>query len=163
MAPAVFVLGRVSGPGYGVGMFGRVEVVGPVAAETAAVGVPMATESVPAGWPSPAADYFDGDVDLNEHLLVNRPASFIVRVAGDSMIGAGIFDGDELVVDRSLDPGDGDVVIAVVDNELTVKTLHLGESGPELRPENPAYPVIRPISDLRVWGVVTTCLHHLHH
>ena len=149
--------------GYGVGMFGRVGVVGQVATETALVGVPVATESVPAGWPSPAADYFDGDVDLNEHLLVNRPASFIVRVAGDSMIGAGIFDGDELVVDRSLDPVDGDVVIAVVDNELTVKTLHLGESGPELRPENPAYPVIRPATDLRVWGVVTTCLHHLHH
>ena len=146
-------------------MFGRGDVVGQVAAETALVGVPVATESVPAGWPSPAADYFDGDVDLNEHLLVNRPASFIVRVAGDSMIGAGIFDGDELVVDRS--PfrhwWTGDVVIAVVDDELTVKTLHLGEGGPELRPENPAYPVIRPISDLRVWGVVTTCLHHLHH
>ncbi|MDN6565615.1 MAG: hypothetical protein L0K65_00995, partial [Actinomyces sp.] len=102
-------------------MFGRVEVVGQVAAETALVGVPVATESVPAGWPSPAADYFDGDVDLNEHLLVNRPASFIVRVAGDSMIGVGIFDGDELVVDPAQGPVAGAVVIAVVDAGRPVK------------------------------------------
>lgn len=144
-------------------MSAEVIVVGPVASDPAPAGVPVATESVPAGWPSPAADYFDGDIDLNEHLVANRPATFIVRVDGDSMTGAGIFDGDELVVDRSLDPVEGDVVIAVVDSELTVKSLHFTESGPELHPANPAYQVIRPAGELMVWGVVTTCLHHLHH
>lgn len=143
-------------------MGGLVNVVGPVGLHPVVAGVPVATESVPAGWPSPAADYFDGDIDLNEHLVRNKPATFIVRVAGDSMTGAGIFDGDELVVDRSLDPADGDVVIAVVDSELTVKTLRFAKEGPELHPANPDYPVLRPSGELMVWGVVTTCLHHLH-
>lgn len=143
-------------------MIGCVEVVGPLALDPLPAGVLVATESVPAGWPSPAQDYFDGDIDLNSHLIRNRPATFIVRVAGDSMTGAGIYDGDELVVDRSLDPGDGDIVIAIVDTELTVKRLRLTGHGPELHPENPRYPILRPTGELLVWGVVTTCLHHLH-
>lgn len=144
-------------------MDGYVEVLGAVAMDPApTAGVPIATESVPAGWPSPAQDYFDGDIDLNTHLIRNRPATFIVRVTGDSMTGAGIYDGDELIVDRSLDPDDGDIVIAVVDSELTVKTLCLTETGPELQPANPAYPTIKPTGELMVWGVVTTCLHHTH-
>lgn len=142
-------------------MFDLVDSVRPIAPLTAVVPIPVGGEAVPAGWPSPAQDYFSGDLDLNEHLIRNRPATFVVRVAGDSMVGAGISDGDELVVDRSLDPTDGDIVIAVVDGEMTVKRLHLTAAGPELRPENPAYPVLRP-ADLSVWGVVTTCLHHLH-
>ncbi|AMS04129.1 LexA family protein [Acidipropionibacterium acidipropionici] len=143
-------------------MNGSLEVIGAVAMDPRPAGIPIATESVPAGWPSPAADYFDGDIDLNTHLVRNRPATFLVRVDGDSMTGAGIYDGDELVVDRSLDPVDGDIVIAVVDSELTVKRLHLTDTGPELCPENPAYRTIRPAGELMVWGVVTTCLHHLH-
>lgn len=123
-------------------------------------GVPVATEAVPGGFPSPAQDYFDGDLDLNEHLIRNRAATFIVRVVGDSMDGAGISGGDELIVDRSIDPVDGNVVIAVVDGELTVKRLRLTATGPELHPENPAFPVMRP-AELLVWGVVTTCLHRL--
>lgn len=136
------------------------EWVRPVAAASEKVRVQVAAESVPAGWPSPAQDYFDGDVDLNEHLIRNRPATFVVRVCGDSMTGAGISDGDELIVDRALDPGDGDVVIAIVEDEMTVKRLHLTPAGPELHPANPNYPVLRP-HELSVWGVVTTCLHHL--
>lgn len=139
-----------------------VAVVGSLAVDAPQVAVPVALESVPAGFPSPAQDYFDGDVDLNEHLLLNRPASFLVRVTGDSMVGVGIFDGDELIVDRSLDPVSGDVVIAVVDDELTVKTLILDGTGPSLVPQNPAFPTIRPTGELAIWGVVTTCLHHLH-
>lgn len=143
-------------------MDGLVGLLGAVSMDPVPVGVPVATESVPAGFPSPAADYFDGDIDLNDHLIRNRPATFVVRVDGDSMTGAGIFDGDELVVDRSLDPVDGDVVIALVDAELVVKTLRFTAAGPELHPANPAYPVLRPAGELMIWGVVTTCLHHLH-
>lgn len=131
-----------------------------VAQLTVLLPVPIATDLVPAGWPSPAQDYFDGDIDLNEQLIRNRAATFVVRVAGDSMIGAGISDGDELVVDRSLEAGDGDVVIAVIDGEMTVKRLRLAAGGPELHPENPDYPVLHPTS-LEIWGVVTTCLHHM--
>jgi DNA polymerase V len=138
----------------------EVTVVGPVATFPGVGGVPMATEAVPGGFPSPAQDYFDGDLDLNEHLIRNKAATFIVRVVGDSMVGAGISGGDELIVDRSLNPVDGNVVIAAVEGELTVKRLRLTVRGPELHPENPAFPVLRP-TDLLVWGVVTMCLHHL--
>lgn len=124
------------------------------------VKLPATAMLVPAGWPSAAQDYFDRDIDLNEHLIRNRVATFVVRVAGDSMIGAGIYDGDELLVDRSLDAAEGSVVIAVVDGELTVKRLHFGAAGPELRPENPLYPVLHP-HELTIWGVVTRCLHRL--
>lgn len=139
----------------------RAQAPRPVRPGTPVVPLPVPTEAVPAGFPSPAQDYWDGDVDLNEHLIRNRPATFIVRVSGDSMEGAGIFDGDELIVDRSLEAGEGDVVIAVVEDELTVKRLHLAADGPRLVPANAGYPVLRP-RELRIWGVVTTCLHHLH-
>ena len=82
--------------------------------------------SVVAGFPSPAEQYLEPPLDLNE-LLVRRPAAtYFVRVEGDSMVGAGISDGDLLVVDRSLRPADGDVIIASVDGDFTVKTLRLG-------------------------------------
>ncbi|MBE6478127.1 MAG: translesion error-prone DNA polymerase V autoproteolytic subunit [Propionibacteriaceae bacterium] len=139
----------------------EVRVLCQVAQLTPAAPVPLAVETVPAGFPSPAQDYWEHDIDLNEHLIRNRPATFVVRVAGDSMEGAGIFDGDELIVDRSLQAGEGDVVIAVIEDELTVKRLHLTPDGPQLQPANDAYPVLRP-RELRIWGVVTTCLHHLH-
>lgn len=127
------------------------------------VAVLAAATPVHAGFPSPAQDYFDGAIDLNEHLIGDPVATFLVRVAGDSMIGAGIADGDEVIVDRSLDPGDGSVVIAVVDGELTIKRLRLTGHGPELHPENPAYPIIRvgSAAELVIWGVVTRCLHRL--
>lgn len=124
----------------------------------------VAGESVPAGFPSPAQDYFDGTLDLNEHLIKDRTSTFIVRVSGDSMTGAGISDGDELVVDRSITPAHGHVVVAILDGELTVKRLEIEQAGGVvLRAENPAYPAIRvrELSDLRVWGVVTVCLHRV--
>lgn len=125
--------------------------------------VPVALESVAAGWPSAAQDYYSGEIDLNVHLIANRAATFIVRVAGDSMIGAGISDGDELIVDRSLDAKHGQVVIAVLDGELTVKRLLITESGVYLRAANAKYPDIRvaELSELQIWGVVTRCLHHV--
>lgn len=99
--------------------------------------------SVVAGFPSPAEQYLEPPLDLNE-LLVKRPAAtYFVRVQGDSMSGAGISDGDLLVVDRSLRPADGDVIIASVDGDFTVKSYRRDKDGIRLEPANPAYPVIR--------------------
>ena len=99
--------------------------------------------SVVAGFPSPAEQYLEPQLDLNA-LLVKRPAAtFFVRVQGDSMIGEGIHDGDLLVVDRSLRPASGDIVIAAVDGEFTVKTYRKDRDGVRLEPANPDFPVIR--------------------
>ncbi|WP_159600838.1 LexA family protein [Agromyces humi] len=124
----------------------------------------LAPIAVPAGFPSPAQDYYNGPIDLNEHLINDPTSTFIVRVAGDSMIGAGIYDGDEVIVDRSLTAGDGSVVIAVLDGELTLKRIHVRRDGRvALRSENPAFPDIPvpELGSLEVWGVVTRCLHHV--
>jgi len=123
--------------------------------------VPLAGESVPAGFPSPAEEYLEKRLDLNEHLVARPEATYFVRVSGDSMIGAGIHHGDLLVVDRSLDPKPGNVVIALVDGEFTVKRLRRTAIGLELAPENPDYGVI-PLSeetDFQVWGVVLHVVH----
>lgn len=124
----------------------------------------VAGDAVAAGFPSPAQDYFDGSLDLNDHLIRDKTSTFIVRVSGESMTGAGISDGDELVVDRSITPTHGSVVIAILDGELTVKRLELTARRVVLRAENPEYPpiLVPELSDLQVWGVVTVCLHRLH-
>lgn len=119
--------------------------------------------AVQAGWPSPAQDYFDGRVDLNAHLIKDVNSTFIVRVAGESMRNAGISDGDEVIVDRSLTPKHGDVVVAVLDGELTLKRLWSQGGKVILKAENPAFAdiAIASLSELSVWGVVTRCLHHV--
>ena len=117
--------------------------------------------SVAAGFPSPAEQYSEPPLDLNE-LLVRRPAAtFFVRVQGDSMIGAGIHDGDLLVVDRSLRPASGDIIVACVDGEFTVKTLRRDKDGVRLEPANRAFPVIRMRrgQELDYFGKVTACIH----
>ena len=119
--------------------------------------------AVEAGFPSPAQDWYEGPIDLTAELVKDTAATFIVRVTGHSMEGAGISDGDELLVDRSLTPRDGDVVVAVLDGELTVKRLGVLRDGVVLRAENPAYPDIRvpELASLSIWGVATYCIHHL--
>ena len=119
--------------------------------------------AVAAGYPSPAQDYFDGRIDLNAHLIKDITSTFVVRVTGDSMERAGISDGDELIVNRALEPKDGSVVIAVLDGELTVKRLRITPTGVVLQAENPRYPDIRVagLSELTIWGVATRCLHHV--
>jgi len=119
--------------------------------------------AVAAGYPSPAQDYFDGRIDLNEHLIKDVTSTFVVRVTGDSMERAGISDGDELIVNRALEPRDGSVVIAVLDGELTVKRLRITATGVVLQAENPRYPdiCVPGLSELTIWGVATTCLHHV--
>ncbi|MDI2035950.1 LexA family protein [Paenarthrobacter nitroguajacolicus] len=119
--------------------------------------------AVAAGYPSPAQDYFDGRIDLNEHLVKDVTSTFIVRVTGQSMEGAGISDGDELVVNQALEPKDGSVVVAVLDGELTIKRLRITPTGVVLQADNPRFPDIEvpALSELTIWGVATRCLHHV--
>ena len=118
---------------------------------------------VPAGFPSPSQDYSDTKIDLTQMLIRDELSTFIVRVSGDSMEGAGIYDGDKLIVDRSIEPRDGHVVVAVVDGEMTVKRLRVTPTGVVLQAENSEYPdvTVAELSDLTIWGVATTCLHQL--
>src|SRR5690606_3965751 len=114
-----------------------------------------------AGFPSAAEDFVEGKLDLND-LLVKRPAAtFYVKVAGESMLGACIFPGDILVVDRGETPRHGHVVVAVVNGELTVKRLHRKGNVIRLDAENPAYPniEIRGETELTIWGVVRANIH----
>lgn len=127
--------------------------------------VPQALEAVHAGFPSVAQDYFNGDFSLDENLVAHPDTTFAVTVAGDSMIGCGIFDGDILLVDRSLTPQNHDIVIATVSGELTVKRLIVRPDGTTvLHPENPIYPDIALDGDgdtdgTMLWGVVIGNYH----
>ncbi|MFC1844994.1 LexA family protein [Thermodesulfobacteriota bacterium] len=124
---------------------------------------PLFLSGVSAGFPSPADDYLDLKLDLNEHLVKNPAATFFVRVAGDSMTGAGINDNDILIVDRSLEPSSNNIVIAVVNGELTVKRLIKKKNSCLLFAENPAYPplTINDDTPLEIWGVATFAIHSL--
>lgn len=123
--------------------------------------VPLFTAGVSAGFPSPADDFIDRSLDLNEYLIKHPAATFFVRVEGSSMIGSGIHPGDILIVDKALEPYDGSIVIAVVDGEFTVKRFKRERGRCWLAPENPAYAPIEIAGDmqLEVWGVVTYVIH----
>lgn len=116
--------------------------------------------AVPAGFPSPAGDYVEGKLDLNDHLIRHPAATFIIRVEGDSMTGAGIHPGDLLVVDRSIEPRSGHIVIAILGGDLTVKTLRRRKSGWFLEAANEAYPAtaLGKEIDCAIWGVVTAAI-----
>jgi DNA polymerase V len=122
---------------------------------------PLYAHSISAGFPSPADDFIEAELDLNQLLIQNKAATFFLRVKGDSMIGAGINDGDIIVCDRSLKPVDGSVLVAVVDGELTVKRLVYSNGVAELHAENPKYSPIRfkEGQELSYWGVVTSSVH----
>jgi DNA polymerase V len=124
---------------------------------------PLIGANLAAGFPSPAQDYIEKTIDLNEHLIIHPAATFFVRVDGDSMTGCGIFDNDVLIVDRALEAADGSVIVAVLNGELTVKRLHITQNCWSLQPSNPAFPelIITADTDFSVWGVVTYCLHKL--
>lgn len=124
---------------------------------------PQFSSRVSAGFPSPADDYVEGELDLNRHLIKHPAATFFVRVSGDSMIGAGIHSGDLLVVDRAVEPTTGKIVVAIVDAEMTVKRLQKRDGRPFLMAENDAYaPIaITEDNDVEVWGVVTAVIHEL--
>ncbi|HFG4565658.1 translesion error-prone DNA polymerase V autoproteolytic subunit [Acinetobacter baumannii] len=127
--------------------------------------VPYALEKISAGFPSPAQDYVDKALDMNEHLIKNATSTFIVKVASLSMLNAGIDIDDELIVDRSLDAKHGDIVIALIDNEFTVKRLMIDKKGQWLKAENPDYKNIY-LADgqqLIIWGVVTHIIKMTRH
>ena len=125
--------------------------------------LPLFGGKVAAGFPSPADDYVEKNLDLNE-LLVQKPAAtFFVRAQGESMLGAGIHPNDILVVDRSLEPVPGKIVICALNGELTVKRLERDNGQWQLKAENPAYTdiVIYEALELVIWGVVTNVIHAL--
>jgi len=124
---------------------------------------PLFSDKVSAGFPSPAEDYVEGQLDLNKHLVEHPAATYFVRVTGDSMVEAGIHSGDLLIVDRSLEPRDKDVVIANVNGELTVKRIRIKSGKVTLMPENENYQPRQVNSEMEfeVWGVVKHVLHSL--
>ena len=125
--------------------------------------LPVFLGRLPAGFPSPADDYIEGKLDLNRHLIKHPAATFFVRVSGDSMIEAGIHTGDILVVDRSLEAVDGNVIVAALDGELTVKRLSREGVTLRLLPANKDYQAIeiRTQQTFEIWGVVTNVIHAL--
>jgi DNA polymerase V len=126
-------------------------------------GFPLLATAVPAGFPSPAADFVEDRLSLDEHLIEHREATFFVRVTGQSMTGFGIHDGDLLVVDRAVDAADRSVVIAVVDGEFTVKQLCRIPDGVLLRASGKGHGdiLVGPDQDLTVWGVVRWAIHRV--
>ena len=128
-----------------------------------AITLTLIDQTVQAGFPSPAGDYLEGRIDLNEHLIQHPAATFLVWVAGDSMIGAGIYDGDLLVVDRAIQAAPGHIVVVAIDGDLTLKRLERRGNRMVLRAENDDYPVIEVGSDAEtlIWGVATSAIHWL--
>lgn len=120
--------------------------------------IPTLRSAVPAGFPSPADDFVEEEIDLQRLLVVNRPATFLVRVAGDSMTGKQLHDGDLAVVDRSLSPRPGDVVVVDIDGERSFKVWNPRRGRIELEFANPRYPAFElPRSaTVEVWGVVSS-------
>lgn len=120
-------------------------------------------DHIPAGFPSPAEDFLEKRLDLNDYLVKNKEATFLVKVTGESMQDAGIFDGDVLVVDRSVDAVSGKIVLCVLNGEFTVKRLLIENDRVVLMPANEAFdPIdITDGTDFRIWGVVTFALHKL--
>ena len=125
--------------------------------------IPMATATVRAGFPSPAQDYMSEDIDLNEVLIKNREATFYVRISGDSMTNAGIMDGDLAIVDKALEARDGDIVVAFIDGDFTIKQFRMDKSGLYgwLLPWNEHYPkiLVNEENNFIIWGVVTYVIH----
>ena len=117
----------------------------------------MAQSGIHAGFPSPATDYMTQAIDLNKELVRHPAATFYGRVVGDSMIDAGVEEGDILVIDKSLEPREGDMAVCFVDGEFTLKHLHFHEGGLTLCPANKNYPEIEVCDgvDFVMWGVVT--------
>lgn len=125
--------------------------------------IPLYQQAISAGFPSPAEDEMESKLDLNELLIKHPAATFFLRVTGSSMIKAGIYHNDILVVDRSIEPVHGKIVIAALNGELTVKRLSIRGRCVQLVAENDGYPAIDITEemDMRIWGVVTSVIHHV--
>ena len=125
------------------------------------VKIPLLSDSISAGFPSPADDYTEENIDLNEHLISNPFSTFFLRVKGDSMINAGIKDKDLIIVDKSLIAKPGDIVIAMIDGEFTIKRLSIKNDELYLKAENHNYPdfSFKNHIDVQIWGVVIYSIH----
>lgn len=123
--------------------------------------IPLFSDSVQAGFPSPAEDHMDMDLNLNDHLVHNPSATFCVKAVGESMKDAGIKSGDIMIVDKSLEPKNRSIVLAVIDGEFTVKRVNMNENELYLIPENSNFSPIKITQemDFQVWGVVTYIIH----
>ncbi|MFL2931413.1 MAG: LexA family protein [bacterium] len=125
--------------------------------------IPLYNYSVSAGFPSPADDHLEKNLDLNEYLIKNPTSTFFVRVQGDSMVGAGINSNDILIVDRSLEISNGKIIIAILYGELTVKRLRLSKNEMWLDAENNKFDPIKVTEEMNfhVWGIATNVIHKL--
>jgi len=134
-----------------------------VAKASSSLNIPLFASRVQAGFPSPADDLCEGTLDLNEYLVPHKASTFFVRVTGESMTGIGIFPGDMLIVDRSLTPTYGRIVIAILNGELTVKRLEKEGNRVLLCAENEDYPDIKvsESDDFTIWGIVTNVIRSL--
>ena len=123
--------------------------------------LPLVANKVSCGFPSPADDYIEGFLNLNEKLIPRPSSTFLIRAEGDSMTGAGIFEGDLLIVDKSITASHNQIIIAVVNGEFTVKRLLFRYPKILLQPENPKYKTIEVVPEMnfQVWGVVTFTIH----
>ena len=123
--------------------------------------VPLYGDSVPAGFPSPADDYLDMDLNLHDYLVQHPSATFCVRAIGDSMVDAGIQSSDVMVIDRALTPKNNDIILAVVNGEFTVKRIKKSEDELYLMPANENYTPMKITEEMnfQVWGVVTFIIH----
>ena len=125
-------------------------------------GLPLLSFSVSAGFPSPADDYTEENIDLNEYLIQNPFSTFFIRVKGDSMINSGIQNQDLIVVDKSIIAKPGDIVIAIIDERFTVKRLEKKDDTFYLKAENRNYPDLhlKIYSNMQIWGVVIYSIHN---
>ena len=122
-----------------------------------ALELPLVSEGISAGFPSPALDFIDLTIDLNKHLIKHPASTFYGRVKGQSMKDEGIHDGDLLVIDKSLDPVDGKIAVCYLDGEFTIKRIKLEKDACWLMPANPLYEPIKVTdeNDFLIWGIVT--------
>ena len=137
--------------------------LGPLRLERPGRLLPLAGDSVAAGFPSPADDYIEAGIDLNDHLIRHPNSTFFLRVSGASMTGAGIHHGDLLIVDRSLDPRPGRIVVAVLEGAFTLKRLSRHQGRLRLEAAHPAYPPLElgDAEETLLWGVATHAIHPL--
>lgn len=125
--------------------------------------IPLFSSKIKAGFPSPADDFIEKKLDLNNFLVKHPLATFFVRVDGNSMINAGIHSGDILIVDRSLEPQNKNIIIAVLDGEMTVKRITIRNKKMYLCPENSSFKNIEIKEDMNfeIWGIVTNVIHQV--
>jgi len=127
------------------------------------IALPLVQQGISAGFPSPADDFLDLSIDLNKELIKHPYATFYGRVSGDSMTGAGLDDGDLLVIDKSLEPQDGKIAVCFVDGEFTVKRIKIEAHAIWLMPENTKYKPLKVTQDNEfvIWGIVTSVIKNM--